>query len=205
MLDVPFTNAPPSCEMPRAFLFVRKPKRQQTEDGGRARKSGYGFAIFEPRVCSSSPALSSITTKTKEHHDRAGVDDDLRGGEELCAERPVQHRQRHHHDHQRKRRVDRVVLQQQVERCGYGEQSEDGKQGRSAWFGRVRNLLSTLRVRAYCNRRLKLETISRGTPGRERWPGYSPWRRVAGTSSRSSSAGRTGSAAAWRGPRYRAG
>ena len=42
----------------------------------------------------------------EQDHDGAGVDDDLSGGEELRAERPIEDGERHHDDDERERAVD---------------------------------------------------------------------------------------------------
>ena len=64
----------------------------------------------------------------EEHHDGAGVDDDLGGGEELGAEGEVKDGERHHDDNQRKRGVDGVLLQQQIERGADREQTEEDEE-----------------------------------------------------------------------------
>ena len=79
-------------------------------------------------VRSSSPALSSMMTKTKKHHDGAGVDDDLGGGEELGPERPVEDGQRHHDDDQREGAVDGVALQEEVECSCDGQRAKDDEE-----------------------------------------------------------------------------
>ena len=64
----------------------------------------------------------------KQHHNGAGVHDHLRSSQELRPKRPVQHRQRHHHDDQRERAVDRVPLKQQVQSSCHREQPKDNEQ-----------------------------------------------------------------------------
>jgi len=61
----------------------------------------------------------------EQHHDGARVDDDLRGGEELGSEQQIEDGQRGHDDDQRERAVDRMPLQQQIQRAGDAQCSED--------------------------------------------------------------------------------
>ena len=56
-------------------------------------------------------------TKTNKHHDRARVDDDLHGRDELRAEQQVQHGERNHHQDQRERAVNRLARQNQQHRA----------------------------------------------------------------------------------------
>ena len=65
----------------------------------------------------------------EEDHDGAGVDDDLGGGKELRAEREVEDGQRHHDHDERKRAVDGVALQQQVDCACGGKHAEDDEEG----------------------------------------------------------------------------
>jgi len=57
-----------------------------------------------------------MITKTKQHHDRAAVNDDLHGGDEFRSLEQVKARERNHDDDQRQRAVNRVTLQDQADR-----------------------------------------------------------------------------------------
>ena len=67
-------------------------------------------------------------TKTKKHHDGAGVDDDLGGGEELCAQRPVEDGERHHDDDQRESAVDGMALQEEIQCSCDGQRAKDDEE-----------------------------------------------------------------------------
>ena len=54
--------------------------------------------------------------KDKQHHDGAGIDDHLHGGDELCPQQQIFSRQRRHHRDQRQRGVNGMRLRQQVDR-----------------------------------------------------------------------------------------
>ena len=61
----------------------------------------------------------------EEDHDGAGVDDDLGGGEELRAEEEIEDGKRTHDHDQREGAVDRVSLEQEVDRSRQTECRED--------------------------------------------------------------------------------
>ena len=106
-----------------------KDEAEQAEDGGGAGDAGdvggsaAVGALFFARV-------QQHDDEDEQHHDGAGVDDDLGGGEELRAERPVEDRERHHHHDQRQRAVDGMALEEQIERSGDGQHSEDDEEGK---------------------------------------------------------------------------
>ena len=81
-----------------------------------------------PLVCSSTPAFNSMMVKTNKHHDRAGINDDLHGGDELRAQQQIFARQRGHHRDQRQRAVDGMGLRQQVDRSRHADRPEGQKQ-----------------------------------------------------------------------------
>ena len=60
----------------------------------------------------------------KEHHDGAGVDDQLSGGDELSAEEDVENRERDHHADERQRAGDRVPLERHVQGAGDRDEGE---------------------------------------------------------------------------------
>ena len=64
-------------------------------------------------------------TKVKSTMIGAGIDNHLRGGEEFGTEQQIKHRQRTHHHDQRKRAVDGMGLQEQVQGTRYAESAED--------------------------------------------------------------------------------
>jgi hypothetical protein len=66
-----------------------------------------------------------MITKNEEHHDCAGVDDNLHGGHKFRALQKVKPCERDHDHDQRKRAVNRVPLQDQAQRSGYGDRGED--------------------------------------------------------------------------------
>ena len=66
--------------------------------------------------------------KGEKHHDRAGIDDDLRGSKELCAEQEIEHRQRSHHDNQRQGAVDGMCLEQEIDGPCEAESGKNEKQ-----------------------------------------------------------------------------
>jgi hypothetical protein len=69
-----------------------------------------------------------MTVKDEQHHDGAGVDDDLRGGQELRAQQQVKHGQRGHHHNQRQGAVDGMALEQEVDGSGQAESGKEKKQ-----------------------------------------------------------------------------
>src|SRR5205823_12603630 len=70
--------------------------------------------------------------KDEQHHDRAAIDNDLHGRNELRTHQQIESSERHHHHDQRKRTVNRMLLQNQVDCSDYGErgQDEENKQRR---------------------------------------------------------------------------
>jgi hypothetical protein len=109
-------------------LALRKEdETEQAEDGRCA---------WEADEVGGSAAMGSLffagvqkhDDEDEEDHDGAGVDDDLRGGEELGTEGPVEDSERHHHNDQRESAVDGVTLQEQVEGSCYGQRAKDDKE-----------------------------------------------------------------------------
>ncbi len=66
--------------------------------------------------------------KREQHHDRAGIDDDLRGGQKLRAKQQIKHGQRGHHHDQREGAVDGMALEQQIDGPGQAESGKKEKQ-----------------------------------------------------------------------------
>ena len=64
----------------------------------------------------------------EQHHDRAGINDHLRGRDELRAQQQIQHRQRAHHADQRERARDRMRLHHQLMAQTTAISGEDQKQ-----------------------------------------------------------------------------
>ena len=99
-------------------------KRQQADqhgDAGDADEVGGPAAVGALFLA----GIEQHDDEGEEHHDGAGVDDDLGGGEELGAEQQVEHRQRTHHDDQRERAVDRVALEKEVQGSRHAKTAED--------------------------------------------------------------------------------
>ena len=69
----------------------------------------------------------------EQHHDRAAVHNDLHGRDKFRAHEQVEARECHHHDDERERAVNRVLLQNQADRAknGKGGKHEEDNQGRS--------------------------------------------------------------------------
>ena len=66
-------------------------------------------------------------TKTKQHHDRAGIDNHLHRSDKLRAQQQVFAGQRRHHRNQRQRAVDGMPLRQQVDRPAHANRPESQK------------------------------------------------------------------------------
>ena len=66
--------------------------------------------------------------KGEEHHDGAGVDDNLRSGQELSAKQEVKHGQRSHDHNQREGTADGMALKQEVDGSSKAESGKDDKE-----------------------------------------------------------------------------
>src|ERR1700733_4694080 len=82
-------------------------------------------------VCSATPVralflpgIEQHDDESKEHHDCAGIDDDLGGSQKFCAEQEEEHSERTHDHDQREGAIDRMALQQQVQGCYYTKAAE---------------------------------------------------------------------------------
>ncbi len=129
-------------------------KQQPANDfrwsGKRARLHGLGAGLFEqdpgnqqaadqhagnPKQHSDPAAFGALflagiqqhDDEDEQHHDGAGVDDDLHRGDELGAQQQIFHCQRSHHHHQRQRAVDGMPLHQQVDRARHADHTEHRK------------------------------------------------------------------------------
>ena len=87
------------------------------------------YAALEPVVRLFFAGVEQHDDEDEQDHDGAGVDDDLGGGEELGAERPVEDRERHHDDDEGQGAVNGVALQQEIECRADGEQAKDEEEG----------------------------------------------------------------------------
>ena len=61
----------------------------------------------------------------KQHHDRAGINDDLHRSDKFGPQQQINHRQRSHHNNQRQCAVDRVLLRQEVDCTSDTDRRED--------------------------------------------------------------------------------
>ena len=74
------------------------------------------------------PGIEQHDDEGKQHHDGAGIDDDLGGGQKLGAQQQVEHGQRAHHHDQRERAVDGVALEQEVQCSRHTEAAKNDEQ-----------------------------------------------------------------------------
>ncbi len=115
-----------------------------SQDGHDGRESdGAGGAAAEGALFAAG--VEQHDDEGEKHHDGAGVDDDLRGGEELRAEQQVEDGQRRHHHDQREGAVDGMRLQQEINGSRQAECGKDDKQNqvhRSVTFWRVPDMKS---------------------------------------------------------------
>src|SRR6185312_4128522 len=115
-----------SCEAKRA-AFLQENEGEQTEDGGGSGEAGGVGGAAAPCPLFFA-GVEQHDDEDEEDHDGAGVDDDLGGGEELGAERPVEDRERHHDDNERECAVDGMALEEQIQCACYGDYPEDDEE-----------------------------------------------------------------------------
>ena len=137
----------------------------------------------------------------EQHHDGAGVHDDLHGGDELRAQQQVQYRERAHHHDQRQRAVDGMPLQQQIQCSRHAQPAKDDKQNqmhvRQSFTGDKKTSEPEMHRKSTHFTRLRMrEAQARHDDVRDRqrqkkFPAEAP------------SAGRNGNVAACRAPRCR--
>src|SRR5208283_156174 len=95
----------------------------QTDDQARhAQHRGDPAAVRCPLLDSR---VEQHDHENEQHHYRAGINDDLHGGDELSAQQQVDHRERSHHHDQRQRAVDGVFLHKQVNGTAHAHRRED--------------------------------------------------------------------------------
>ena len=127
MLSTALPRSPPMLEALERAALRQKHKAKQAEDGRGAGESNCVCRAAAPRALLFA-RVQQHDDEDEEHHDGARVDDDLRGGQELRAQRPVEDGQRHHHHHQRQRAVDGVALEEQVQcsaQCQCAKEDEE--------------------------------------------------------------------------------
>ena len=97
---------------------------QEDDDGGKA-DAGCGAAAEGALFAAG---VEQHDDEGEEDHDGAGVDDDLRDGEELRAEKQVEDGERGHDDDQRKCAVDGMGLQQEIDGSREAESGKEEEQ-----------------------------------------------------------------------------
>src|SRR5205823_8620225 len=109
------------------LLFI--PDHDPNNDAGQQKYSGSPHPQSDAATLASliDPGIKQHNHEHKQHHDRAGIDDDLNGSQELRPQQQVDKRQRAHDHHQRQGAVDRVALGKQVDSSCYAENAKDEK------------------------------------------------------------------------------
>ena len=110
---------------PRAGVRQKNPADEHAADqhSGNAKQQRHpaAFGVF------LLAGIQQHDDEDEQHHDGAGVNDHLHGGDELRAQQQIFHRQRSHHHHQRQRAVDGMRLHQQVDRTRHADRTENQK------------------------------------------------------------------------------
>ena len=111
----------------------------------------------------------------EQHHDRAGIDRDLRHGNERRAQQQVEDRHRGEVDHQEQGRIDRVPAEQHPDRC------RNSNQGRTKKEDQINSHQSTLNPADPASQGLSgykhpaPPSAAWSSPPREPLPARCPW------------------------------
>ena len=110
---------------------MRNHRRSNAESDNQRRNAQdhrHPAALAQALFCAG---IQQHDDEDEQHHDRPRIDDDLYGGDELRSQQQIKQRQRAHHDDERERAVDRVLLHQEVDRPSYAQRREDEEKYKS--------------------------------------------------------------------------
>src|SRR5580693_7983021 len=115
---------------------MRHPMREEEDQEHTQRQAGILRELAEVSAFFDA-CIEQHDYEDEQHHDRAGVDDNLHRSDKLRAEQQIEHGERNHDQNQRERAVNWLAREDQRERAQYGEQraKEEYDKGQShPWF-----------------------------------------------------------------------